>query len=197
MSLHQLKWATHKLTTHAFYPGTTQNHIHQASSFIQFCDINSYSSSTTSSSTLCYYITHLTHQFQSAKLDLQDQVPLQAALPDPGSHWFISQHLPPSSCGHHHENPATQMTPNPPSSSTSALSPHLQPWAAEILHVSVPSIWVLCHAQAEQPGTHHTCHVRPILAHLLRTGLNWNEAWHVIYDWKGLPLGSKVWYNIQ
>ena len=27
--------------------------------------------------------------------------------------------------------------------------------------------------------------------------INWRGAWHVLYGWKGFPLGSMGWYNIQ
>ena len=25
----------------------------------------------------------------------------------------------------------------------------------------------------------------------------WNEIWHVIYGWKDIPLGNKIWYSTQ
>ena len=67
MSLGQLKWTTRQLGTHTFQLGTMQNHIHQASSFIQFCDNYNLPFILPSASILCYYITHRTHHFLSAR----------------------------------------------------------------------------------------------------------------------------------
>ena len=67
MTLGQLKNATQQLTAHAFHLGTTQIHLYQASSFIKFCNYYDLLVILPSTAKLCYYITHLTHHFQSAR----------------------------------------------------------------------------------------------------------------------------------
>ena len=67
LSLAQLKHATDVLAAHTFRPGTTSNHIHQANSFIEFCNDYHLHFICPSSSTLCCYITHLTCHVQSSK----------------------------------------------------------------------------------------------------------------------------------
>ena len=67
MELQQLKAATSVLAVQAFGPGTTANHFHQAQSFIPVCDQYHLSFINSAISTMCYYITHLSSKFTSAK----------------------------------------------------------------------------------------------------------------------------------
>ena len=55
------------LATNAFHIGTKVNHLHQTNCFMEFCDHYHLHCIHPSATTLCYYITHLTHQFNSSK----------------------------------------------------------------------------------------------------------------------------------
>ena len=66
MSLPQLHQATQHLAAQAFCPGTSRNHLRQASVFIHFCDNAQCQFIHPSISTVCMFITHLTNCFQSS-----------------------------------------------------------------------------------------------------------------------------------
>ena len=66
LPLPQLQKTTQHLAAHAFFPGTSRNHTLQAQSFIQFCDHYHLHFLNPDVSTMCLYITHLTHHFSSA-----------------------------------------------------------------------------------------------------------------------------------
>ena len=62
----QLRVATHQLAAQAYRPGTSRNQVQQASTFIKFCDHYHLPFINPSMSTICCYITHLTHHFKSS-----------------------------------------------------------------------------------------------------------------------------------
>ena len=59
--------ATASLAAQAFHPGTAANHACQVDAVITFCDHYNLDFTNTASSTLCYYIIHLTSIFNSSK----------------------------------------------------------------------------------------------------------------------------------
>ena len=67
LPLPQLQKVTQHLNAHAFCPGTSRNHPLQTQSFIQFCDHYHLCFLDPDVSTICLYITHLTHHFSSAR----------------------------------------------------------------------------------------------------------------------------------
>ena len=67
MDLAQLKTTTAAFAAQAFRPGTSDNHLHQVHSFIQFCDNHKLEFINPAPSTLCYYVTSLPTKFTSSK----------------------------------------------------------------------------------------------------------------------------------
>ena len=65
LNLTQLQQVTRQLAAHSFRPGTSKKHVQQDSTFIKFCDNYNLPFIMPSMSTICCYITQLTHHFKS------------------------------------------------------------------------------------------------------------------------------------
>ena len=118
MTLPQLCTATQALASHAFRPGTSENHLRQAKCFMDFCQHYHLQFLLQVIPTVCYYITHRTTRFTSAnnirKLHIRNPHASYKDKPHArGTHLLSSQGTA-TGCRHYNAAPPPNPSPSHP-----------------------------------------------------------------------------------